>query len=189
MQRRHAPLFELDEHNNYRAIPFTDPIYHTAPPPHQQQHQHQHSTPTTSTLPTGLQLLLSDLQRLSWRTVSDWVVKPFISGLAFGMGSYASRYIVHALMVRYSDYHVPADMGGSTGGEVGHNSTAAGAAGDGTAAVAGDGGAGEAGGAAGGAAAVEGTPSVVAEAVAHQMGEQITGGSQSLAMDPSHHKL
>ena len=173
MQRRHAPLFELDEQNNYRAIPFSDPIYFTPPP----QPLHTAATHLHSTLPTGLQLFLSDLQKLSWRTISDWVLKPFISGLAFGMGSYGSRYIVHALMVRYSDYHVPADMGGTGGGEV-HDSASAGQA-DAAASK----------GADGGAAAVEGTPSVVAEAVAHQMGEQLTGGSQSLAMDPSHHKL
>ena len=174
MQRRHAPLFELDEHNNYRAIPFTDPIY-TTPTHH---HHAQHTTLSTPhELPTGLQLLLADLHKLSFRAISDWVLKPFISGLAFGMGSYASRYIVHALMVRYSDYHVPADMGGGGGAVSGGEGGV----------VGGEKGAGGGGAGGGAAAAVDSTPSVVAETMAHQMGEQISGGSQSLATTASHH--
>ena len=167
MQRRHAPLFELDEHNNYRAIPFSDPIYLQPTPHHSHSHSHSHSEQlTAAAAPSGFQLFLSDLQQLSWRSVADWVLKPFISGLAFGMGSYGSRYIVHALMVRYSDYHVPPDMGGSAQQPTQPPGGAAGEA---------------------AAAAVEGTSSVVAEAVAHQLGEQAAGGSQSLAVTASHH--
>ena len=166
MQRRHAPLFELDEHNNYRAIPFSDPIYLQPTPHHSHSHSHSHQL-TTPQPPSGFQLFLSDLHHLSWRSVADWVLKPFISGLAFGMGSYGSRYIVHALMVRYSDYHVPPDMGGNPQ----QPPKTLGGAADGAAA----------------AAAVEGTSSVVAEAVAHQLGEQAAGGSQSLAVTASHH--
>ena len=179
MQRRHAPLFELDEHNNYRAIPFTDPIYTTHQPAPHHTHHHSSTSTTATTLthnpPTGLQLLLADLQLLSFRAISDWVLKPFISGLAFGMGSYASRYIVHALMVRYSDYHVPADMGGAVASSGGGTVAAEGAEG----VKVGDG---------GGAVAVEATPGVIAEAVAHQMSESISGASHSLAMHALHHR-
>lgn len=104
-----TPLFIVDAHGNYTQLPWSHPAYrnmHTddSEEEHVQMHHHHHER--SQLMSTYLSEL--DWKAIGWGHVSDWVLKPMLTGLLFGMGSYASRYLVHYLMTNYTtSWHVP----------------------------------------------------------------------------------
>lgn len=112
-----VPLFTLDEHGNYVQVPVTDPIYRIdrgrssvgiSPSLDRYQPHTGHRRGPSSSLASihDHESFVSFLfSGVSWSGIRDLVIKPFLSGLAFGIGSYASRYLVHYIMIHYSDWH------------------------------------------------------------------------------------
>jgi hypothetical protein len=106
-----TPLFVVDAHGNYSQLPWSHPAYQNMPQPndnietHVQMHQHNHHDKSQLAINP---MDLIDWKGIGWHHVSDWVLKPMLTGLLFGMGSYASRYLVHYLMTTYTtSWHVP----------------------------------------------------------------------------------
>ena len=148
-------LFVLDEHGDYVPLRPSDPLYQAL-----ERLSSQGALSSQAADESVLALFLSDVQSISWSTVKELVLRPMLHGLVFGMGSYASRYLVHALMVRYSDWHVQAPAVGDPPTTSSQHQqpqdapppTAAGSAGE---------------------AAAAATPGVAAEAFAYQVGQEM----------------
>ena len=157
------PLFTLNEQNNYVPLPHDHPLYAALSP------SFRPSTGLLSADDTPWSLFLADLRSISWTTLKDLILRPLVTGLCFGMGSYASRYIVHYLMVNYSDYHQPPPSRQQ-------QPTAQLTAGSGEAGAAAGGGGPDS---AGQQAAAVATPEVMAETIAYHVGQDMGGGGGS----------
>ena len=86
-----------------------DNIEHTHSAPHRPpRHRTVRPAPPQPPLPPLPPLI--DWSAMTLATLSDYMLRPFLQGLSFGIGSYISRYLVYYLITRYSDYVQPMDM-------------------------------------------------------------------------------